>query len=220
MHFQTESHRKPDPSRKKVMEIFSTFLEDIKIEYTKRCDMLTARIVALTKANKKVVSEITNLVGEVSTFMKEIQEQFLTKADFHHTLDCLEQDMISVQVRLSSPEWQQFSVLPELQCNEASGSTFEHSLSPPPPPPKSTTTQLFPTWAQVVRKPRKTVTTPAAKPSPAVANTQPTPKACSTKKGPTLRDRRPMVKRDGSPLTTSFIAIRNRINAVLNASLI
>jgi hypothetical protein len=66
----------------------------------------------------------------------------------------------------------------------------------------------------VVRKPKKKVTTPA------VANTQSTPKATSTKKGPTLRECRLMVKRDGSPLTTSVITNRDSMNTVLNTILI
>jgi hypothetical protein len=64
------------------------------------------------------------------------------------------------------------------------------------------------------------VTTLAAKPAPAAANTQPTLKAPSTKKGSTLREHRLMIKRDGSPLTTSVIAIRESINRGLNATLI
>jgi hypothetical protein len=52
-----------------------------------------------------VVSEITHLAEEVSTFIEETQEEFLTKVDFHHTLTPLENDMMSVQGRLSSPEW-------------------------------------------------------------------------------------------------------------------
>jgi hypothetical protein len=72
----------------------------------------------------------------------------------------------------------------------------------------------------VASKPRKKVTTKATKPAPAAANTQPTPKPPSTKKGLTLRERRLMIKRDGSPLTTSVIAIRDSINAALNTTLI
>jgi hypothetical protein len=68
--------------------------------------------------------------------------------------------------------------------------------------------------------PRKKVTIAVAKPAPVAANTQLTLKACSSKKGLTLRARRLMIKRDGHPLTTFVIAIRNSINAALNATLI
>jgi hypothetical protein len=100
-------------------------------------------------------------------------------------------------------------------------STFESSPPPPPPPPKPSTTQpAIPCWEHVAKKARKKSTTPSAKSGPAAAPPQPTPKAPSTKKGPTLRERRLMIKRDGSPLSTSVIAIRNSISTALNATLI
>src|SRR5205807_5067272 len=91
---------------------------------------------------------------------------------------------------------------------------------PPPPPPPPVVTPAAPSWAQVVRKGRKRTptTTPAKPATPAAPAT--TPKPPSTKKGPTLRDRRLMIKRDGSPLTTSIIAIRDSINTALQATLI
>jgi hypothetical protein len=218
--FQTESHKKPDASGKELIEIFSTFLADIQKDYTQRCDTLTAHIVTLAEANREVTSEITHLAEEVSNFMEEAHDDFITKVDFHHSLGPLEGDISSMQGRLSSPEWRESSALPAPPRDETPKSTFESSPPPPPPPPKSTTTQPAPTWAKVASKPRKKVTTPATKPAPAAANTQPTPKAPSTKKGLTLRERRLMIKRDGSPLTTSAIAIRDSINAALNATLI
>jgi hypothetical protein len=102
--FQTESHKKPDASGKELIEIFSTFLVDIQKDYTQRCDTLTAHIVTLTKANKEVASEMTHLAEEVSNFMEEAQDEFITKVAFHHFLDPLESDIMSVQGRLSSPE--------------------------------------------------------------------------------------------------------------------
>jgi hypothetical protein len=41
-----------------------------------------------------LVSEITHVAGEVSTFMEEAQYEFLTKVDFHHTLDPLQSDIM------------------------------------------------------------------------------------------------------------------------------
>jgi hypothetical protein len=102
--FQTESNKKPDASGKELIEIFLTFLADIQKDYTQRCDSITAHIISLAKANTEVVSETTHLAREVSTFMKEMQEELLTKADFHHTLVPVENDMMSVQGGLSSTE--------------------------------------------------------------------------------------------------------------------
>jgi hypothetical protein len=72
----------------------------------------------------------------------------------------------------------------------------------------------------VAGEPRKKVTTPVAKPAPAAANTQPTLKVPSSRKGLTLRERRLLIRRDSSPLTTSFMAIKHSINTAFNATLI
>src|SRR5947209_5699918 len=90
--------------------------------------------------------------------------------------------------------------------------------SPPPPPPTPTPTPS--TWAQVAKRGRKKNSTPWVKPTPAAATPQTTPKAPSPKKVLTLRERRLLIKRDGSALTTSIIAIRDNINAALQATLI
>src|SRR5205807_8519194 len=73
---------------------------------------------------------------------------------------------------------------------------------PPPPPPPPVVTHAVPSWTQVVRKGRKRTptTTPAKPATPAAPAT--TPKAPSTKKGLTPRERRPMIKTDRSPPPT------------------
>jgi hypothetical protein len=157
--------------------MFLTFLVDIQKDYTQRCDTITAQIVTLTEANREVTSEITHLAEEVSNFIEEAQGNFITKVDSHHSLDPLESDIMSVQGRPSSPEWWESSTIPASPRDETPKSIFESSPPPPPPPPKSATTQPAPTWAKVVSKPRKKVTTAATTPAPAAANTQPTPKA-------------------------------------------
>jgi hypothetical protein len=63
-------------------------------------------------------------------------------------------------------------------------------------------------------KPRSATSAQAGAPA------QPTTKAPSTQKGPTLGERRLRIKRDGSPLNTSIIAIRDSINTALNVILI
>ena len=106
---------------------------------------------------------------------------------------------------------------------KASGSTPEPPAAkpaPPPPPPPVASTPAPSTWAQVVRKSKKKASPPSAKPAPAAATPQTTPKAPTSKKGITLCKHRLMIKRDGSPLTTSPIPIRDSINAALAATLI
>jgi hypothetical protein len=210
----------PDASGKELITIFSTFLVDIQKDHTQRCDTLTPHIPDLAEANKQVVSKITHLAVDVSTFMEEAQDDFITKVDFHHTLDPLENDIMSVPGRLSLPEWWQSATIHAPPRRRPPKSTLQCSPPAPLPPPKSATTQPAPTWAKVVSKPRKKVTTPVVKPAPGAANTQPRRKAPSTKKGLTLRECRLMIKRDGYPITTSVIAIRDSINAALNAALI
>jgi hypothetical protein len=84
--FQTNSQRKPDASGKELNEIFSSFLVDIQEDYTQRCDTLTAHIITIAEAKQEVVSEITRLARKVSTFMEEGKDEFITKANFHHSL--------------------------------------------------------------------------------------------------------------------------------------
>ena len=96
--------------------------------------------------------------------------------------------------------------------------------APPPPPPSPSLLGAKPpppsTWAQVARKGKKKNATPSAKPTPAVAPASTTPETPSPKKGLTLRERRLIVKRDGTPLTTPLVAIRDSINSALNAVII
>jgi hypothetical protein len=170
-HFQMESHKKPDASGNELIEIFSTFLAIIQKDYTLRYDTLTAHTMTLAKAKREVTSEITHLDEEVSNFMEEGHDDFITKVDFHHSLDALENDIMSFQERLSGPEWQESSTLPTPPCDETPKSTFESSPPPPPPLRRPTTTQPAPTWVKVVSKLRKMFTSPATKPTPAAAST-------------------------------------------------
>jgi hypothetical protein len=218
---QKECPKEPGASTKDLLSTFANFLADIQKDYTQRCDTLTAHIVSLVDATREASSGVTQLAGQLSTFSADVYEDFLTKDDYHHHLTSLENDIVSVNERFSSPEWRERSAPPELPRDETPKSTFESSPPPPPPPPKTSNTQpAIPSWAQVAKKPRKKSTPPSAKSAPAAAPPQPTTKAPSTKKGPTLRERRLMIKRDGSPLTTSVIAIRDSINTALNATLI
>src|SRR5205807_4048570 len=74
--------------------------------------------------------------------------------------------------------------------------------------------------AQVAKRATTKTSPSSAKPTPALATPQTTPKAPSPKKCLTLRERRLLIKRDGSPLNTAINAIRDSINAALQATLI
>ena len=109
-----------------------------------------------------------------------------------------------------------------LECERARSTPAPAAPPPPPPPPSLLGAKPSPpsTWAQVARKGKKKNGTPSAKPTPAVAPASPTPKAPSPKKGLTLHERRLIVKRDGTPLSTPLVAIRDSINSALNAVII
>ena len=102
---------------------------------------------------------------------------------------------------------------------QAPGSTpgpSQPAPAAPVPPPA-----LVPSsWAQVVKRARKPSTVPNKRPAAAPA-AQPTAKQPTPpKKGITHRERRLIIKRDGSPLTTSVVTVRDSINTALQATLI
>ena len=89
--------------------------------------------------------------------------------------------------------------------------------------PKPTRPPVIPLWSQVAGKKAKM---PAPRPPTKAAHTAP-PFATSSASAPptsqareiTHRERRLLIKRDGTPLTTSTVAIRDRINTALQATL-
>jgi hypothetical protein len=106
---------------------------------------------------------------------------------------------------------------------KASGSTPEPIPPPPPPPsapPAPTPAPPVPsgTWAQVAGKKKKKTTT-TSKPASA-APPPPSTKAPVTKKALSLRERRLIIKRDGSKLPFPTTTIRDNINSALNAIII
>src|ERR1700709_485182 len=76
-------------------------------------------------------------------------------------------------------------------------------------------------WATVAKRPKKKktpTTTPQAPSAPPPTTNKPSPN--QEKKTPTLRERRLLVKRDGSPLPTSTISLRDQINTALGSTFI
>src|SRR4030088_2763464 len=100
---------------------------------------------------------------------------------------------------------------------KTSGSPPESPPTIKPPPPQAPTTSApVPTasqgsWAQVAGKKKKKTTT-SAKPAPAAPTPTTSTKAPPLKKGLSLRDRKLIIKRDGSklPSTTVTGAFRAR----------
>jgi hypothetical protein len=106
---------------------------------------------------------------------------------------------------------------------QAAGSTPAPppTIPPPPPLPQAAPAPAPPapqgTWAQVVGKKKKKTTT-SAKPAPAAPTpTTTSTKTPTTKKGLSLRDRKLIIKRDGSKLSQTTTDIRDSINTALNS---
>jgi hypothetical protein len=61
-------------------------------------------MVTYVTANRKATTGLTQLVEQFSTFSADVYADFLTKADYYHHLTSLENHIVSVQDRFSSPE--------------------------------------------------------------------------------------------------------------------
>jgi hypothetical protein len=63
-------------------------------------------MVSLLEVNRETGSGLTQLTQEFSTFSTDVHGEFLTKADYYyHHLASLQNHIVSVQGRLSAPEW-------------------------------------------------------------------------------------------------------------------
>jgi hypothetical protein len=92
-------------------------------------------------------------------------------------------------------------------------------LHPSPPSSKPPPAVPAPTWATVAKraKKKKNPSSPNALATTAPARTPHNkPSSTQEKKTPTLRERRLLIKRDGSPLPTSTISLRDQINTALS----
>jgi hypothetical protein len=199
------------------------FVAEVHQDYSTKCDQLSEHINTLQDENATMAAAI-NALGEKTTHFlgsSPTPEDTSLRQEVgsfrSHTL----RELKELNTTIKDLERQQN--LQMQQARKAAGSTPAPSAQPPPPPPPPPPAAPMPgpsSWAQVARKGKKKTPATPAKPTPAVAPAQQTPKAPSPKKGPTLRERRLLVKRDGTPLTTSVIAIRDSINSALNAVLI
>ena len=90
--------------------------------------------------------------------------------------------------------------------------------------PKHTRPPVVPLWSQVASKKAKKPAPPqpvkAPHTAPPTATFYPSAPAQSQAKEITQRERRLLIKRDGTPLTSSTVAIRDSINTALQATLI
>ena len=169
---------------------------------------------------------------EVTSYLDQMAKDLTRKLDFLgellHTKRgarlAMEQSLALLQNRLTTKE-------------ETVGSLTVATASPPPPQPQAPGSTPGParpapaapapsaapgpsSWAQVVKRARKPSTIPSMSPTAAPAAQPATKQPPPPKKGITHRKRPLIIKRDGSPLTTSVVTVRDSINTALQATLI
>ena len=169
------------------------------------------------------------LVITIAGFLAEIQAVYLAQTDKlrsaiestessgrrkHQGLNRLETRMHSLHQESPIP-----TSKPTSPAEAGPAPAAPHILAPKPTCPPA-----VPLWLQVTgRKAKKPAPPPPAKgphtAPPAATSSPPTPPASQAKEI-THRERRLLIKRDGTPLTSSTVAIRDSINAALQATLI
>ena len=161
------------------------------------------------------------------TMLGDMQEDYTQKVDSLVALLTTEREarlatedaLLQLQSRLTTAEGVISAALATIPQPPppppATGSTPGATQQPLPPPAFHT---QGPSWAQVTRRARKPTTQPGKTP-PATAPA-PTKEPSPPNRAITQRERRLIIKRDGSPLPTSVIAIRDSVNSALQATLI
>ena len=162
---------------------------------------------------------------KVTSYLEEMAKDFTHKLDFLgellHTEKearlATEQSLALLQDCLTAAEEMVGSLTaaaasPPVPPPQAPGST----PGPPPPPPAPGPSS----WAQVVKRARKPSTVPSKPPAAAPAAQPAAKQPPPPRKGITHRERRLIIKRNSSPLTTSVVTVRDSINTALQATLI
>src|SRR5207237_7217746 len=94
--------------------------------------------------------------------------------------------------------------------------TNEPSTQLPKAPPPMVPATSTPLWSTVAKKGRKRNTTAPKEPPTVVKPTTTNPPAI--RKGLTARERRLIIKREGAPLNTTALALRDDINQALSGT--
>jgi hypothetical protein len=190
------------------------FLGELQMDYTTICTRLEDRVHELQDENARLSTELATVQNQP---LPATEDNTVSELLFQHS--SLAQEVLELRGEIHQLRTAQAAAPPPLPA-KAPESTSGPAPPEPSPSPPAPPTPAVSTWAQVARKQKKKNTTATGKPAPAAATTPPTAKAPSPKKGPTLRERRLIIKRDGTPLTTTPVTIRDSINTALNATLI
>src|ERR1700710_2666487 len=190
------------------LPIILAFLAEMQTDYTKRLSFVEDQLELEENAHKNTKFLLENVAYKVKILTSNRENQQIEPIlSPLHTL--------SRRQRTGQDPITRTGPIPP----KASGSTPEPTPTPPTPPPPPQEPAPAPTapqssWAQVAGK-KKKKPPPSAKPVP--AHTAPTNPKAPTKKGLSLRDRKLIIKRDGSKLPSSTTTIRNSINTALNS---
>ena len=184
---------------------------------------------AAAKENPSMDALVTTIAG----FLAEIQADYLAQTDkLRSAIEYREssgrrthQGLNRLETRIRSLH--QESPTPTSTPTPKPTSPAEAGPAPAAPhilAPKPTRPAAVPLWSQVAgRKAKKPTPPPPAKAPhtvpPAATSSPPAPPASQVKEI-THRERRLLIKRDGTPLTSCTVAIRDIINAALQATLI
>ena len=170
---------------------------------------------------------------EVTSYLDEMAKDFTCKLDFlgellHTEREArlaTEQSLALLQDRRTTAEETVGSLTaaaaaspppPQPQVPGFTPGPAQPAPAAPPPPPAPGPSS----WAQVAKRARKPSTIPNKPPAPAPAAQPAAKQPPPPKKGITHRERCLIIKRDGSPLTTSVVTVRDSINTALQATLI
>ena len=180
---------------------------------------------AATQENPSMDALVTTIAG----FLAEIQADYLAQTDklrsaieftessgrrTHQGLNRLETRMCSLHQEspTSTPK-------PTSPAESGPAAAALHIQAPKPTRPP-----VVPPWSQVAGKKAKKPASPqpakAPHTAPPVATSSPSAPPQSQAREITHRERRLLIKRDGTPLTSSTVAIRDSINTALQATLI
>ena len=169
------------------------------------------------------------LVTTIAGFLAEIQADYLAQTDkLHSAIEYTESSGRRTHQGLNRLEtWMRF--LHQESPTPTPKPTSQAESGPAPAAPhiqatKPTRPPVVPLWSQVVGKKAKKPAPPqpakAPHTAPPVATSSPPAPSQSQAKEITHRERRLLIKRDGTPLTSSTVAIRDSINTALQATLI
>ena len=181
--------------------------------------------VAVAQENPSMDTSVTTIAG----FLGEIQADYLARtdklrSDVEYTASSgrhTDQGLIRLETRVRSIHQESPTPTPKATSPAEGGPA---PATPNLQAPKPTRPPVIPLWLQVAgRKAKKPAPPPPSKAphiGPPAATSSPSAPSSAQAKEITHRERRLLIRRDGTPLTSSTVAIRDNINTPLQATLI